>query len=90
MKTIAGLKAVIDNSDPRFSSTPADLALLRATLIEAISLHLDGKHNSKGHDLSELASRLSNPKWPCDATTKNRALAIVQQIQGLIDTIERV
>jgi len=87
--TIAATRSVIENSIPG-SSGLYDKDLLRATLIEAISLHLDGKHNTKGHPLSELSARLSNPKWPSSATTKNRALTIVQQIQGLLDTIERV
>ncbi len=86
--TIASISSVIENSITG-SSGLYDKDLLKATLAEAIPLHLDGKHNEKGHQLSDLSSRLVHSSWPCAMPTKARAALVYIKINEILDLIDK-
>lgn len=88
MKTIAGLKAVIENSDPRFHPRVYDRELLRASLFELIALHIDGKLNQNGYDLTDLSLRLKTPCLSVPAGVKEQAAEIALRINEIIDWLD--
>lgn len=89
MKTLSTTRSTIENSDPRFArKLDVDLDLLRSSLLELISLHLDGKFTSRGVCLTDLSARIANPRRFATYQEKETARMIAAAVQHISRIIE--